>query len=195
MRRQEEPGRRAGAGARHARCRAGGGRRSRTSPSCCASRAATNPRSASCFRSSVRASCTTLAVSSGAKPRAEELTQDVFVQMYRFRHRYRPESRLATWVYKIATNVVPERAPAARAPAAHRSLGPERARRAARGPVAPRSHAPTAEQGASTRELSKRLESAGRPCLRSSARALLSPASTGSRIGTWRARSAVRRGP
>src|SRR6187455_1493222 len=40
----------------------------------------------------------------GSEARAEELTQDVFVQMYRFRHRYRPESRLATWVYKIATN-------------------------------------------------------------------------------------------
>src|SRR5262245_56452027 len=30
--------------------------------------------------------------------RAEELTQDVFAQVYRFRKRYRPESRLSTWV-------------------------------------------------------------------------------------------------
>jgi RNA polymerase sigma-70 factor (ECF subfamily) len=37
--------------------------------------------------------------------RAEELTQDVFVQVFRFRHRYRPESKLATWIFRIATNM------------------------------------------------------------------------------------------
>src|SRR5262245_21663756 len=37
--------------------------------------------------------------------RAEELTQDVFAQLYRFRRRYRPESRLSTWVFRIATNL------------------------------------------------------------------------------------------
>ena len=37
--------------------------------------------------------------------RAEELTQDVFAQIYRFRRRYRPESRLSTWVFRIATNI------------------------------------------------------------------------------------------
>jgi RNA polymerase sigma-70 factor (ECF subfamily) len=36
--------------------------------------------------------------------RAEEVAQDVFVQIYRFRDRYHPESRLSAWVYKIATN-------------------------------------------------------------------------------------------
>ena len=41
----------------------------------------------------------------GSEARAEEVTQDVFVQVFRFRHRYRPESRLATWVYTIATNL------------------------------------------------------------------------------------------
>lgn len=41
----------------------------------------------------------------GRGARAEELTQDVFVQVFRFRHRYRPESRLATWIFRIATNV------------------------------------------------------------------------------------------
>lgn len=39
-----------------------------------------------------------------SEARAEEVAQDVFVQIYRFRHRYHPESRLAAWVYKIATN-------------------------------------------------------------------------------------------
>jgi RNA polymerase sigma-70 factor (ECF subfamily) len=37
--------------------------------------------------------------------RAEELVQDVFVQVFRFRHRYRPESKLATWIFRIATNM------------------------------------------------------------------------------------------
>jgi len=41
----------------------------------------------------------------GSAARAEEISQDVFVQMYRFRHRYRPESRLSTWVFTIATNL------------------------------------------------------------------------------------------
>ncbi len=41
----------------------------------------------------------------GSDARAEELTQDVFVQVFRFRHRYRPESRLSTWVFAIATNL------------------------------------------------------------------------------------------
>jgi RNA polymerase sigma-70 factor (ECF subfamily) len=41
----------------------------------------------------------------GHEARAEEITQDVFVQVYRFRQRYRPESRLSTWVFTIATNL------------------------------------------------------------------------------------------
>ncbi len=41
----------------------------------------------------------------GAEARAEEITQDVFVQVYRFRDRYRPESRLSTWIFTIATNL------------------------------------------------------------------------------------------
>jgi RNA polymerase sigma-70 factor (ECF subfamily) len=41
----------------------------------------------------------------GSEARAEEITQDVFVQMFRFRERYRPESRLSTWVFTIATNL------------------------------------------------------------------------------------------
>ena len=96
----------------------------------------------------------------GSEARAEELTQDVFVQIYRFRHRYRPESRLATWVYKIATNVClnelrrPERR--LRIDLWGRSERDERPE----GPSLPDPNAPTAEQGASTRELSKRLESA-----------------------------------
>jgi RNA polymerase sigma-70 factor (ECF subfamily) len=36
---------------------------------------------------------------------AEELAQDVFVQMYKARGRYRPEARFSTWLYTIATNL------------------------------------------------------------------------------------------
>lgn len=41
----------------------------------------------------------------GHDARAEEVTQDVFVQVYRFRDRWRPDGRLATWVFTIATNL------------------------------------------------------------------------------------------
>jgi RNA polymerase sigma-70 factor (ECF subfamily) len=41
----------------------------------------------------------------GSEARAEELTQDVFVQVFRFRLRYRPDARFATWLYTIATNL------------------------------------------------------------------------------------------
>ena len=41
----------------------------------------------------------------GAEARAEELTQDVFTQVFRFRDRYRPESKFATWIFTIATNL------------------------------------------------------------------------------------------
>jgi RNA polymerase sigma-70 factor (ECF subfamily) len=41
----------------------------------------------------------------GSEARAEEVTQDVFVQIFRFRDRYQPQSRLTTWVFTIATNL------------------------------------------------------------------------------------------
>jgi RNA polymerase sigma-70 factor (ECF subfamily) len=37
---------------------------------------------------------------------AEDLTQDVFLRIYRYRHRYRPRARFATWLYHIAQNVL-----------------------------------------------------------------------------------------
>ncbi|MEE8578070.1 MAG: RNA polymerase sigma factor [candidate division Zixibacteria bacterium] len=39
------------------------------------------------------------------RPSAEELTQDVFVRIYRSLSDFRGESELSTWVFKIATNV------------------------------------------------------------------------------------------
>jgi RNA polymerase sigma-70 factor (ECF subfamily) len=40
----------------------------------------------------------------GSDARAEEVVQDVFVQVFRFRTRYRPEARFTTWLYTIVTN-------------------------------------------------------------------------------------------
>ncbi len=40
----------------------------------------------------------------GSQARAEEIAQDVFLQIYRSRHRYRPKARLATWIFRVATN-------------------------------------------------------------------------------------------
>jgi RNA polymerase sigma-70 factor, ECF subfamily len=37
--------------------------------------------------------------------RAEELAQDVFLQVYRAAPRYRPDARFTTWLHRIATNV------------------------------------------------------------------------------------------
>jgi RNA polymerase sigma-70 factor (ECF subfamily) len=95
-----------------------------------------------------------------SEARAEELTQDVFVQVFRFRLRYRPESRFAAWVFRIATNLC-----------LNELRRPERQLRVdlwdRRGdddrpdePQLPDPAAPTAEQAAATRELSRRLEAA-----------------------------------
>jgi RNA polymerase sigma-70 factor (ECF subfamily) len=36
---------------------------------------------------------------------AEDLTQEVFLRLYRFRDRYEPRARFATWVFRITQNV------------------------------------------------------------------------------------------
>lgn len=36
---------------------------------------------------------------------AEDLAQEVFLRVYRARHRYKPEARFTTWIYRIATNL------------------------------------------------------------------------------------------
>lgn len=40
----------------------------------------------------------------GSRPRAEELAQDVFMQIYRAGSRYEPQAKFTTWLYRIATN-------------------------------------------------------------------------------------------
>jgi RNA polymerase sigma-70 factor (ECF subfamily) len=41
----------------------------------------------------------------GAPARAEELAQDVFLQVYRTRERYEPRAKFSTWLYTIAHNL------------------------------------------------------------------------------------------
>lgn len=41
----------------------------------------------------------------GATARADELAQDVFLQVYRTRERYEPRARFSTWLYTIAHNL------------------------------------------------------------------------------------------
>src|SRR5580700_755087 len=36
---------------------------------------------------------------------AEELAQDVFLRVYRFRNRYQPEAKFTTWLFRITSNV------------------------------------------------------------------------------------------
>jgi len=94
----------------------------------------------------------------GSEARAEEVTQDVFVQIFRFRHRYRPESKLSTWIYTIATNhcLNELRRPERRLRVDLWSRrdnddGPEE-------PSLPDHDMPTPEEGASSRELSRLLD-------------------------------------
>ncbi|TMA69370.1 MAG: sigma-70 family RNA polymerase sigma factor [Deltaproteobacteria bacterium] len=94
----------------------------------------------------------------GSDAQAEELSQDVFVQVFRFRHRYRPQSRFSTWLFTIATNLClnevrrPERH--LRVDLWNRRDGEERAE----GPPLPDPRAVTPEQGAAARQLERRLE-------------------------------------
>ena len=40
----------------------------------------------------------------GSRQRAEEIAQDVFLQIYRAAPRYEPTAKFTTWLYRIATN-------------------------------------------------------------------------------------------
>jgi RNA polymerase sigma-70 factor (ECF subfamily) len=97
----------------------------------------------------------------GSEARAEEITQDVFVQIFRFRLRYRPESKLTTWVFTIATNLClnelrrPERQ--LRVDLWDRK-GEENEHREE--PALPDPDAIDPEQGAAGRELARALETA-----------------------------------
>ena len=41
----------------------------------------------------------------GSVPDAEDLTQEVFVRVFRTARRYRPSAKFSTWLYRIAVNV------------------------------------------------------------------------------------------
>ena len=40
----------------------------------------------------------------GNRARAEEIAQDVFLQVYRWQERYEPKAKFSTWLFKIANN-------------------------------------------------------------------------------------------
>ena len=96
----------------------------------------------------------------GSEARAEEVTQDVFVQVFRFRHRYRPESRFSTWVFTIATNLCLNEL---RRPERHLRVDlwkPRDDEDRREGPQLADPTAITPEAGASGRELARQLEAA-----------------------------------
>jgi RNA polymerase sigma-70 factor (ECF subfamily) len=41
----------------------------------------------------------------GDRQEAEDMTQEVFLRLYRARRRYRPRSKFSTWLFHVATNV------------------------------------------------------------------------------------------
>jgi RNA polymerase sigma-70 factor (ECF subfamily) len=43
------------------------------------------------------------------KPEAEDLTQEVFLKIHKGLHRFKGESKLSTWIYRIATNAALDR--------------------------------------------------------------------------------------
>jgi RNA polymerase sigma-70 factor (ECF subfamily) len=96
----------------------------------------------------------------GSEARAEEVTQDVFIQVFRFRLRYRPEARFATWLYTIATNLCLNelRRPEQRLRVdlwERRDGEPDR-----EGPQLPDPRAIDPEAGVASRELARALEAA-----------------------------------
>jgi RNA polymerase sigma-70 factor, ECF subfamily len=96
----------------------------------------------------------------GSEARAEELTQDVFSQVYKFRLRYRPEARFTTWLFTIATNLSLNEL---RRPERHLRVdlwAPKDGEADREGPPLPDPEAVDPETGAATRELARALEAA-----------------------------------
>ena len=50
----------------------------------------------------------------GNREQAEDLTQDVFVRVYKARLRYEPGAKFSTWLFTIANNVASNASPAKR---------------------------------------------------------------------------------
>ena len=94
----------------------------------------------------------------GSRARAEELTQEVFLQLHRAAPRYEPQARFTTWLYRIATNACLNevRRPERRFPT--RPLEHERADSAERTEIAfADPHAERGEDALAGRELEDRI--------------------------------------
>jgi RNA polymerase sigma-70 factor (ECF subfamily) len=62
----------------------------------------------------------------GDRDEAEDLAQEVFLRLFRYRRRYRPRARFATWVFHVAQNVARNALRSRRRhPAVHLDLGAE----------------------------------------------------------------------
>jgi RNA polymerase sigma-70 factor (ECF subfamily) len=96
----------------------------------------------------------------GSEARAEEVTQEVFIQIFRFRERYQPQSRLSTWIFTIATNLSLNeiRRPERRLRVDIWDQRGDEERR--EGPPLPDPNAIDPEAGAASRELARHLEEA-----------------------------------
>jgi RNA polymerase sigma-70 factor, ECF subfamily len=73
---------------------------------------------------------------------AEDLSQDVFLRVYRSRHRYQPQAKFATWLFRITTNVAINWRRDTRREAAHLRLDAEQERRG----MEPPDETPAADQ-------------------------------------------------
>jgi RNA polymerase sigma-70 factor (ECF subfamily) len=97
----------------------------------------------------------------GSRPRAEELAQDVFLQVYKAAARYEPQAKFTTWLYRIATNAClnevrrPERRYKTRSLEHDTEDGSERAEIAFPDP-----HAVSGEDASAGRELEAKIQTA-----------------------------------
>jgi len=90
----------------------------------------------------------------GNRARAEELAQDVFLQVYRNRASYIPSARFVTWLYRMATNACVSEARRSE----HRHRVRPKPRPDGEEPHMPEIRTPSAEQDVISQEAAHRLQ-------------------------------------
>jgi RNA polymerase sigma-70 factor (ECF subfamily) len=97
----------------------------------------------------------------GSRPRAEELAQDVFLQVYKAAPRYEPHAKFTTWLYRIATNACLNEVRRPERRYKTRPLEYETEDSSERGEIAfPDPQAITGEEASSGRELEAKIQAA-----------------------------------